>query len=152
LRSTRRRCTAFGVVLALLLASGQNALAAEAGNRYSWKLPELQQDKSVPTTSVAAPAAKTEDRAAKAAVTKIDPAVWPGESQADIDLSGVAAVAAKSAPGFVSLQRKDSSAATKAMSPAKVRVNVKGQDAAKKLGLNGVVFTVGDAGGATGES
>lgn len=148
--SRRRRFTTFGVVLTLLLATGQDALAA-GDNKYGWKLPELQQNKSVPTSSVAA-RGKTEDAAAKAAVTKVEQPKWPGESQAEVDVAAAApAAAAKAAPGLVSLRRKDDNAvAARSAAPAKVRVSVKGQDAAKKLGLHGVVFTVADTGGAAG--
>ncbi|GAB2857010.1 RHS repeat-associated core domain-containing protein [Lentzea nigeriaca] len=138
-------------MLTLLLATGQDALAAGDGdNQYGWKLPELQQDKSVPTTSVVS-RAKTEDAAARAAVTKVDTPSWPVESQVEVDLNGaVAGSVAKATSGLVSVQRKNNGVVAKSASPAKVRVNVKGQDAAKKLGLNGVVFTVTDAGGAAG--
>ncbi|MCG8924057.1 polymorphic toxin-type HINT domain-containing protein [Lentzea sp. CC55] len=138
----RRKLTAFGVVLSLLLGSGQDALAA-GPNQYSWKLPELQKDKSVETTAASAAPRKSEDQAAKAAVTKPEAVSWPGESQAEVELG---AATAKTGP--VSLQRRENAAARSAK-PAKVAVAVKGQDAAKKLGLNGVVLTVADAGGAS---
>ncbi|WP_112270647.1 RHS repeat-associated core domain-containing protein [Lentzea terrae] len=138
----RTKLTALGVVLTLLASSGQDALAA-GRNQYGWKLPELQKDKSVATTDVPAVRGKAEDQAAKAAKTKPDPVSWPGESQTEIEVGSGAAAKV----GLVSLQRKENVAARSA-GPAKVRVNVKGQDAARKLGLNGVVLTVADAGGA----
>ncbi len=137
-----RKLTSACVVLSLLLASGHDALAA-GPNQYSWKLPELQMDKSVETTSPPAVRAKPQDQAAKAAVTKPDPVSWPAESQTEVEVS---AAAAKVGP--VSLQSKESTAA-RSVKPAKVGVTVKGQDVAKKLGLNGVVLTVADAGGAS---
>jgi len=138
----RRNWTAFGVVLSLLFASGQDALAA-GPNQYGWKLPELQKDKSVAMTDVPPLRGKSADQAAKAAVTKPDSVSWPGESQTDVEVG--ANTPAKA--GMVSLQSAGNAAARSAK-PAKVRVNVKGQDAAKKLGLHGVVLTVADAGGA----
>ncbi|SDH59179.1 intein N-terminal splicing region/RHS repeat-associated core domain-containing protein [Lentzea fradiae] len=141
--SRRRRVTALGVVVTLLLATGQDALAA-GDNSYSWKLPELQQNKSVPTTSPAT-RGTGEDPAAKAAVTKVEQPKWPAESQTDIDLTSAAKTSS-----LVSVQRTDTAGAARSAAPAKVRVSVKGQDTAKKLGLHGVVFSVSDSGGASG--
>ncbi|MGW4211690.1 RHS repeat domain-containing protein, partial [Lentzea sp. NPDC004789] len=135
----RTKLTALSVVLTLLVSSGQDALAA-APNQHGWKLPELQEDKSVATTDVPRLRGRPVDQAAKAAVTKPDSVSWPGESQTEVEVRGGAAAKA----GLVSLQSTENVAAQ----PTKVRVNVKGQDAAKKLGLNGVVLTVADAGGA----
>ncbi len=138
----RRKWTALCVVLSLLLASGQDALAS-GPNQYGWKLPELQKDKSVPTTDLPPVRGKSADQAAKSAVTKPDPVSWPAESQTEVEVGAGASAKA----GLVSLRRAGNAAARSAKS-AKVRVDVKGQDAAKKLGLHGILLTVADAGGA----
>jgi RHS repeat-associated protein len=142
----RTRTIALGVV-AMLVASGQQAVAAPAAHR---ELPALQTEKSVATSPVAPRALPPVDRP----VTTAAESSWPTAARAEVALSpGGTTTNAKSAaaptrvagtPVSVGITTADAQA--RQATPAKVEVEVFGQGATRNLGLNGVVFSLSDKG------
>ncbi|MGH3862084.1 MAG: hypothetical protein ACRDSQ_21275, partial [Actinokineospora sp.] len=120
----------------------------EAAPDGRWKLPALQQEKSVPVFAVEAPPLP-EDPAAATVATSVGEAAWPGRSSARVALpAGAAAAADNGRAGRTPVSVRRASAVGR---EAGVAVTVADQDAARALGVRGVVFSLADTGGAAGD-
>ncbi len=129
------RATA-AALAAVMLTSGGTALATPATPGSNWSVPPGQKDKSIPVSPVAAKHLP-DVNVGSAPVVK---PVWPAAKDTDVDVHG-AGVQARVADTPVHIGQPK---------PAKVHVHVADHQAADALGLDGVVLSVTDPGGADG--
>ncbi|MGW0520430.1 polymorphic toxin-type HINT domain-containing protein [Crossiella sp. NPDC003009] len=149
-----------------IATSTASAIAAPAATAF--KPREVQKEKSVPGTPVPVEPAPAPAESVRKAITTPPEVSWPGSGNALVDLPAAAAAPqgrsaqpgqptvehrkAGSLPLAVGLVPQGVSARSAPSEPGKAKVELFGQEAAAKAGVDGVLLKVSDAGGLAGRA